>query len=445
MPLSRRAFIAAVGAATLTAPARSSARVRRAPAIDAARLRRRLEQLSTFGRPPQGTFDSGVSRVAYSDADIAARAWLIGEMRGAGLRPVIDPAGSIFARWGPENGRPPILFGSHIDSVPGGGNFDGDLGSLAALEVIQACQSAGVTPRQPLEMVIWAHEESTAFGRGTAASRIAAGDLKAGDLDQVWNGLRRAEGIRKIGGDPSRIEGAVRQAGAWHSYLELHIEQGGTLDRARVPIAIVEGIVAIHRYDVEVVGFANHAGTTPMDERQDALQAASRLVLAVRELVTARQGRQVGTVGRLDIEPNSPNVVPGRVRLSVEFRDLSEATLEAMGEELRARADAIARETRTSITATLATTNPPAIADAGVQAAIARAADAAGLDARRLPSGAGHDAQMIARLCPMGMIFVPSIGGISHSPKERTAWDDCARGAAVLLGAVLDLDQHASV
>ncbi len=445
MPLSRRAFLAAVGAATLTAPARSSARARRAPAIDAARLRRRLEQLSTFGRPPQGTFDSGVSRVAYSDADIRARAWLMDEMRGAGLRPVIDPAGSIFARWGPDNGRPPILFGSHIDSVPGGGNFDGDLGSLAALEVIQACQSAGVTPRRPLEMVIWAHEESTAFGRGTAASRIAAGDLKAGDLDQVWNGLPRAEAIRKIGGDPSRIDGAVRQAGAWHSYLELHIEQGGTLDRARVPIGIVEGIVAIHRYDVDVVGFANHAGTTPMDERQDALQAASRLVLAVRELVTARQGPQVGTVGRLDVEPNSPNVVPGRVRLSVEFRDLSEATLAAMGEELRARADAVARETRTSITATLATTNPPALADAGVQAAIARAADAAGLDARRLPSGAGHDAQMIARLCPMGMIFVPSIGGISHSPKERTAWDDCARGAAVLLGAVLDLDQHASV
>ncbi len=442
MPLSRRAFLSTVGVAALAASARPSARSRRAPAIDAARLRRRLEHLSTFGRPPQGTFDSGVSRVAYSDADVAARAWLIDEMRGAGLRPRIDPAGNIFAPWGPENGRPPILFGSHIDSVPSGGNFDGDLGSLAALEVIQACQSAGLTPRRPLEMVVWAHEESTAFGRGTAASRIVAGDLKAGDLDQVWNGVRRADGIRRIGGDPSRIEDAVRSKGAWHSYLELHIEQGGTLDRAKVPIGVVEGIVAIHRYDVEVVGFANHAGTTPMDERQDALQAASRLVLAVRELVSARQGRQVGTVGRLDVEPNSPNVVPGRVRLSVEFRDLSEATLVAMGEELRARAEAIARESRTTITATLATTNPPALADPGVQTAIGRSADAAGLNARRLPSGAGHDAQLIARLCPMGMIFVPSLDGISHSPRERTSWDDCGRGAAVLLGAVLDLDQR---
>jgi N-carbamoyl-L-amino-acid hydrolase len=445
MFVSRRVFLSAVGAATLAASARPSARARRAPAIDAARLRRRLEHLSTFGRPPQGTFDSGVSRVAYSDADLAARAWLVDEMRGAGLGPRLDPAGNIFARWGPDNGRPAILFGSHIDSVPSGGNFDGDLGSLAALEVIQACQSAGVTPRRPLEMVVWAHEESTAFGRGTAASRIVAGDLHAGDLDQVWNGLRRADGIRRIGGSPERIEDAVRARGAWHSYLELHIEQGGTLDRARMPIGIVEGIVAIHRYDVDIVGFANHAGTTPMNERQDALTSASRLVLAVRELVTARQGRQVGTVGRLDVEPNSPNVVPGRVRLSVEFRDLSDATLAAMGDELRARAASIARETGTAITATLATTNPPALADADVQAAIGRAAEAAALEARRLPSGAGHDAQMIARLCPMGMIFVPSIGGISHSPKERTTWDDCARGAAVLLGAVLDLDQRAAV
>ena len=246
--------------------------------------------------------------------------------------------------------------------------------------------------------------------------------------------------IRRIGGDPARIEDAVRPKGAWHSYLELHIEQGATLDRARVPIGVVEGIVAIHRYDVEVVGFANHAGTTPMDERQDALAAASRLVLAVRELVTARPGSQVGTVGRLDVEPNSPNVVPGRVRMSVEFRDLSEAMLVAMGDELRARGEGIALGTRTTITATLAAKNPAALSNPGVQAAIGRAAEAAGLDARRLPSGAGHDAQMMAVLCPVGMIFVPSIGGVSHSPRERTAWDDCARGAAVLLGAVLDLD-----
>lgn len=400
-----------------------------------------------FGRPDGGTFESGVSRVAYSDADRAARAWLLDEVRTAGLTPRIDPAGNVFARWpegSPIGSRtpPPILFGSHIDSVPNGGNFDGDLGTLAALEVMQACRAAAVMPRHPLEMVLWAHEESTAFGRGTAASRIVAGDLQAGDLDQVWNGLRRADGIRRIGGDPDRIEEAVRKPGAWRAYVELHIEQGGTLERSRMPIGLVEGIVAIQRYDAIVAGFANHAGTTPMGERQDAMLAASRLVIAVNDAVTARPGRQVGTVGRMEVTPNSPNVIPGQVTLSIELRDLSETTLNALADDIRLRAGAIARETHTEITMTLASRNPPALAHAGVQRAIGRAAERAGLELARLPSGAGHDAQMVAALCPMGMIFVPSIGGISHSPRERTSWDDCARGAAVLLGAVLNIDSQ---
>lgn len=442
--LSRRAFLSIAGVSALARPTRAWSRLQD-PAIDPARLRRRLESLSTYGRPAGGTFASGVNRVAYSVADVTARAWMLEEIKSAGVAPRLDAAGNIYARLGGEPNRPPILFGSHIDSVPGGGNFDGDLGTLAALEVIHAVQAAGIKTRHPLEMVLWAHEESTAFGRGTACSRIVAGDLKAGDLDQVWNGLRRGDAIRRIGGDPARIEQAVRPKGSWHAYLELHIEQGGTLDRARVPIGIVEGIVAIHRYDVIVEGFANHAGTTPMGERQDALVAASTLVLAVREIAASRQGRQVGTVGRLEIEPNSPNVVPGRVALSVEFRDMSEATLGELGEAVKARASAIGRDTGTTITLNLATTNPSAPAHAGVQDAIGRAADRAGLAVQRLPSGAGHDAQMIAALCPMGMIFVPSIGGISHSPRELTSWDDCARGAAVLLGAVLELDRRESV
>jgi len=451
--ISRRAFLAATAAAALPVPIRAQApRSQKVPSIDATRLRARLERLSTFGRPPGGTFESGVNRVAYSEADIAARAWLMDEIRAAGLTPRIDPAGNVFARWDPSTGgtagstsRAAILFGSHIDSVPTGGNFDGDLGTLAALEVMQACQATRITTRRPLEMVLWAHEESTAFGRGTAASRIVAGDLRAGDLDQVWNGLRRADGIRRIGGDPMRVEEAVRRPGAWHAYFELHIEQGGTLDKSRTPIGVVEGIVAIHRYDVIVTGFTNHAGTTPMNERQDALLAASRLVLAVREAVTSRPGRQVGTVGRLEVTPNSPNVIPGAVTLSVEIRDLSEATLEALGGDIRARATSIAAETRTDITMTLASRNPPALAHAGMQRAIERAAGQADLASARLPSGAGHDAQMIASLCPMGMIFVPSINGISHSPLERTTWDDCARGAAVLLGAVLDIDARDTI
>jgi N-carbamoyl-L-amino-acid hydrolase len=359
--------------------------------------------------------------------------------------PRIDAAGNIFARFGGDPKLPAILFGSHIDSVPTGGNFDGDLGVMAAFEVIQAVQAAKVQTRHPLELVLWAHEESTAFGIGTAASRIVAGDLQAGDMDREWNGMKRRDAIRRIAGSPDQIETAVRGKGTWHAYVELHIEQGGTLDKAKVPIGIVEGIVAIHRYDVVIEGQVNHAGTTPMNERHDAMVAASQLTLAVRDIATRREGRQVGTVGRIEIEPNSPNVIPGKATMSVEFRDLSEQVLRELGDAVKARGAEIAKSTGTTINFTLASTNVPAMATSGIQAAIGRAAESAGLKTMRLPSGAGHDAQQIAKIAPMGMIFVPSVGGISHSPKELTQWADCTNGANVLLKTVLEIDQRDSV
>src|SRR6185369_16953283 len=190
-----------------------------APRVDAAVLRRRIEALSAFGRPAGGTFTDGVSRTAYSDADIAGRTYVIGEMRAAGLQPRIDPAGNIFARRdGLSPQLPPILFGSHIDSVPNGGNFDGDLGSLAALGAMEALNAAGIRTRHPTEMVVWAHEESYAFGRGLACSRIAAGDVTPADMDEIWNGMRRGDAIRKIGGDPDRILDARRAKGSHHCY-----------------------------------------------------------------------------------------------------------------------------------------------------------------------------------------------------------------------------------
>ena len=415
------------------------------PTIDPARLRNRLERLSYHGRKPGGSFADGVNRVAYSTADLTARAWVIDEIKGMDVVPRIDAAGNIFARFGGQPNQPAILFGSHIDSVPTGGNFDGDLGVFGAMEVIQAVQAAKVQTRHPIEMVVWAHEESTAFGVGTAASRIVAGDLQAGDMDKVWNGMKRSDAIKRIAGNPAEIETAIRGKGTWHSYVELHIEQGGSLDKAKVPIGIVEGIVGIHRYEVVIEGMTNHAGTTPMNERHDAMVAASSLTLAVRDIASRRQGRQVGTVGRIEIEPNSPNVIPGRATLSIEFRDLSVATLRELGDAVKARAAEIAKDTGTTITFTLAGTNEPAMATGGVRDAIGRAASAAGLQTMTLPSGAGHDAQQIAKIAPMGMIFVPSVGGISHSPRELTSWDDCAHGADVLLRTVLELDQRDSI
>ena len=409
--------------------------------VDATALKQRIEALSGFGRPSGGTFADGVSRVAYSDADVDGRRYTIDLMRAAGLDPRVDPAGNIFGRRaGTDASLAPILFGSHIDSVPNGGNFDGDLGSLAALGALEALAAANLRTRHPLEMVVWSAEESATFS-GLNGSRIVAGDVKPSDMDKVWSGMTRADAIRKIGGAPGRIMDAIRPRGSHHCYLELHIEQGGVLERARLPIGVVEGIVSIDRHEVTVTGFANHAGTTPMADRQDALLAASQLTIAVRQIVTSEPGRQVGTVGRLEVTPNAPNVIPGVVRLTIELRDLSPEKLTRLADRIRLRAAEIARDTKTSIEFTSSNHTAPANAAVEVQRAIERSAGRLGLTTQRMPSGAGHDAQMMARLSPMGMIFVPSVRGISHSPLEFTHWDDCARGADVLLGAVLEMDR----
>jgi N-carbamoyl-L-amino-acid hydrolase len=439
--LTRREFVTA-----LTLPVAAAALSARGAApdvrVDGAALRRRIEELSVFGRPEGGSFADGVSRVSYSEADVQGRAYVMRLMRAAGIEPSIDPAGNIFGRRaGSEQGLPPVLFGSHIDSVPSGGNFDGDLGSLSALGAIEACNAAGVRTRHPLEMVIWAHEEGVAFNRGLAGSRIVAGDIQPADLDQVWNGLRRADAIRKIGGDPDRIMAAKRDKGSHHCYLELHIEQGGTLDRSGTRVGVVEGIVCIERHEAVITGFANHAGTTPMDQRQDAMIAAAQLTLAVRDIVTAAPGRQVGTVGQIEIAPNAPNVVPGSAKLVIELRDLSTDKLTDIGQRILARAAEIASTTRTQIEIRRVSRNLPAVATPEVQSAIERASSALDLTSVRLPSGAGHDAQSMAQLGPMGMIFVPSIGGVSHSPKELTRWDDCAHGANALLHTILLMDR----
>jgi N-carbamoyl-L-amino-acid hydrolase len=432
--MNRRNFIGTLAAAAMAQPP--------LPRVNAARLREHLEALSVFGRPNGGTFANGVSRYAYSDADVAGRAYVMKLIEGLGLNPRIDTAGNILAlRQGTNASLPPVLFGSHIDSVPNGGNFDGDLGTLAAIEVVQTLNEAQVTLPRSLEIVVWQNEEGYAFNNGLVGSRAAAGRLDPGELDVVWNGMKKSDAIRKIGGKPERIAEANRGPGSFACYLELHIEQGGTLERAGIPIGVVEGIVSIDRYEVNVRGFANHAGTTPMPDRQDALVAASMLTVAVNEIVRAEPGRQVGTVGQLNVTPNVPNIVPGAVQMVVELRDLSEKKVANLGEKIRTRAKEIAAQTRTEIDMRLAAHHDAALATPEVQSSIEAACAKLGLKSQRLPSGAGHDAQMMATLGPMGMIFVPSVAGISHSPMELTRWEDCARGADVLLATVLSWSQ----
>jgi len=429
------------GLAALGAASRGAAQPASPPRVNPARIRRRLEELSVFGRPTGGSFADGVSRVGFSDADVAARAWLQEQMRGAGLSPRIDAGGNILARRdGTDGGALPILFGSHIDSVRSGGNFDGDVGSMGALDVMQTFVEKNVRTRRPLELVIWAAEESN-YGSGLHGSRMAAGQIEPGEWDRVQNGVKKSDALRKIGGDPTRIAEAQRAKGSFHAYLELHIEQGGKLDKAGVPIGVVLGIVTIDDYDVTVRGFANHAGTTPMAERKDALVAASHVVQAVREIATAEPGAQVGTVGQLAVSPNAPNVVPGVVTMTVEFRDLSSETVSRLGERLKKRTAEIATATGTEIEVAFTSRHEGASTAPAIQRVIRLVADGLRLRHVELPSGAGHDAQMMARLGPIGMIFVPSIAGISHSPRELSRFEDCAQGADVLLGTILALDR----
>jgi N-carbamoyl-L-amino-acid hydrolase len=410
------------------------------PRIEPSTIQSQIEALSVFGRPAGGTFQSGVSRIGYSDADIAGRKFVIDLMKSAGAEVRIDAAGNIFAsRRGTDLSLPPLLFGSHIDSVPGGGNFDGDLGSLSSVQILRILNDLRIETRRPLTAVVWACEEASFSGTALNGSRAAAGLSKPDELNQVSRGLTKAESIRRIGGDPTRLEQARIEKGKYHAYLELHIEQGGVLAREGVPVGVVDGIVSIDDHEAVITGVANHAGTTPMPDRQDALIAASVLTLAVREVVASEPGAQVGTVGHVEVSPNAVNVIPGEVRMSIEFRDLSSAKLDRLAEKIRTRAVAIARETRTEIRITRKGHNESAIAAAELQRAIESGAGRLRLGTRHLPSGAGHDAQMMATLMPMGMIFVPSIGGISHSPRELTSWQDCANGANVLLEVVLDL------
>lgn len=396
-----------------------------------------LQKLGEFGKNPGG----GVSRVGFTDADLAGREYVMGLMREAGLAVRTDAAGNIFGKRPGSAALPRLLFGSHIDSVPHGGNYDGDVGSLGAIEVVRALNEAPVTTRHPLEVVIWTNEEGGRYYSGLFGSSAAAGILPKDIADRRdENGEKLSDWLTKMGGDASQIAAAQIVKGTVSGYLELHIEQGAVLDEARLPIGVVQGIVGISLRTCTADGFANHAGTTPMDRRRDALAAASRAALALRDEVRSEPGRQVGTVGWMKVEPGASNVIPGRVTFPVELRDLDQKKVERIGARVLLRFKDIARQENVQITCTEPDFHAPALTDPAFQNAIRRSAGDLGLPTMDLPSGAGHDAQNAARFAPIGMIFVPSRGGISHSPLEYTSAEAAANGAEVLYRTLLKLD-----
>jgi N-carbamoyl-L-amino-acid hydrolase len=401
--------------------------------VNGARIGEHLIALSQFGKNPQG----GVSRVAYSEADRQGREYVIGLMRAAGLSVNVDAAGNLVGRrGGSDRALKPLAMGSHIDSVPEGGNYDGDVGSLGAIEIAQTLAENSVTTRHPLEVIVFADEEG-----GTIGSHALSAEITAKQLDLVsTSGKTIREGVRFIGGEPNKLATARRKRGDLAGYLELHIEQGGVLDTEKINIGVVEGIVGITHWEVRIEGFANHAGTTPMNQRRDAMLAAARFIDAVNRVVTSIPGRQVGTIGKIQAWPGAYNVIPGKVVLGLELRDLDDAKVQMMYQKIRREADAISRSTGTSFDFTQTEEIMPAPTDERLRKVIEDTAKSLGLSTKRLPSGAGHDAQEIARLCPVGMIFVPSVGGISHSPKEYSRPEDIANGANVLLHTLLKLD-----
>ncbi|HEX6313443.1 MAG TPA: Zn-dependent hydrolase [Gemmatimonadaceae bacterium] len=420
-----------IGAATFSNGVRTQGTA--ALRVNGDRINQHLTALSAFGKNPYG----GVSRTAYSEYDKQGREYVMGLMREAGLDVSIDVAGNVLGRRaGSDPALKPLLFGSHIDSVPDGGNYDGDVGVLSSIEVARLLQERRLTTRHPIEVIIFQNEEG-----GTIGSRAFVGHLADKDLDLVAkSGKTLRDGIRFIGGDPTKLNTLHWKQGDYAAYVEYHIEQGGTLDAEGINIGVVEGIVGIGWWDVTIDGFGNHAGTTPMDKRRDALLAAAKYVQMVNRVVTSEPGRQVGTVGRIQALPGAPNVIPGQVQTSLEIRDLDQAKIVRLARKVMDEATKIGNENGTTFTFKETYLSTPALMHAKVQKAIEGAAKGLGLTTKYLPSGAGHDAQYMAQIMPTGMIFCPSVGGISHSPKEYSKPQDVVNGANVLLQTILALD-----
>ncbi|UPM50154.1 Zn-dependent hydrolase [Synechococcus sp. A10-1-5-1] len=405
----------------------------RRPTPNAMRLLASLEAMAEVGLQPDGS----ICRRGFSAEDRQGRERLSEWMIDAGLSLRIDAAGNLIGRLeGLDPSLPALVTGSHLDTVPTGGRYDGTLGVLAGLELVRSLQDASLRLRHPFELIVFADEESTMVGcKGMAGT--ASGDPS--DY-ATSNGEPIQRNLARLGGDWERLASAARSDDAIAAFVELHVEQGAVLERRGDSIGVVQGVVGQRRFTIRVSGQANHAGTTPMDQRQDALVAASQVVLAVQALALEHPGDPVATVGKFEVWPNAANVVPGEVQCSVDLRDLDPEVLSSLTAELQRRLAFIAEATACSVTMDPQFSVDPTPAAPVLMDAIADAARELGLSHSPLPSRASHDAQELGRRWPMGMVFVPSHRGLSHSSAEYTSLEQCVAGTSVLLSAFLRLD-----
>ena len=404
--------------------------------VDGGRLWGRLGELAEIGKHEEG----GVARLSFTPEERQAKELVASYMREAGLAVREDAAGNLFGRREGRNPEAPaVLVGSHVDSVMNGGDFDGPLGVLGGIEVLQTMQEEGVETEHPVEVVAFTDEEGARFSLGMVGSRALTGTLSGEDLShEDREGVSMAEAMREAGLDPAGVGGAARSPDSLAAYLELHIEQGKVLEGENLPVGVVTGIAGPVWLRLSLSGEAGHAGTTPMGARRDALAAAAEVVRIVEEEASAT-GSTVGTVGQIEARPGGINIIPGRVELSVDLRDIDEAVRDRAEGRIRTRAEEACGRRGVGIVFGELQRLPPAPCSEEIRASIASACEREGIRPYSLPSGAGHDGMHVAELCPMGMIFVRSKDGVSHNPKEWSSREDCEAGCKVLYSTVLDL------
>ena len=395
-------------------------------AVNGDRLNASITRLAKIGRLPNGN----ICRLAFTPEDLQARYLVQQWMIEAGMTVRADAAGNLIGTYaGRKIGAASLATGSHIDTVPSGGEYDGTLGVLAGIEVVRVLRENNIHLNHPVEVIVFTDEESSMIG-----CQAMAGMVKPKD-DAM------AERLERIGGNWDEIGTAKRTRANIAAFIELHVEQGAVLERSQKQIGIVQGVVGMLRQAISITGQANHAGTTPMDGRQDALVAAAQIVLFVQSIALKMPSQPVATVGFLTVAPNAVNIVPGRVELTVDMRDLSQACLNDMKELLNQELKAIAIDTNTQITISPILVVEPTPAADSIQQMIEKTCQQFDLSYCYLPSRAGHDALEIGRFTDMGMIFVPSEAGVSHSGEEYTSPEQCVHGANVLLNTLVQLDE----
>jgi beta-ureidopropionase / N-carbamoyl-L-amino-acid hydrolase len=395
--------------------------------VNGDRLNASIDRLAKIGNLPNGD----ICRLAFTPEDVQARHLIQQWMQAADMSVRIDAAGNLIGTYaGQQPDAAALATGSHIDTVPSGGRYDGVLGVLAGLEVVQVLRENRLRLNHPIEVIVFSDEESSMIG-----SRAIAGAVNLQETATM------ATALAQVGGNWEQLKTAQRSQSDIAAFVELHVEQGGVLEANGKAIGVVAGVVGMGRYAVTILGRPNHAGTTPMHLRKDALIAAAQVILAVEEIALHQPSQPVATVGFLAVAPNAVNIVPGQVELTVDMRDLSQVCLDQMLNQLQQQLTAIAAATHTDIDIVQILRIEPTPATSKVQQAIAQVCDQLQLDYCYLPSRAGHDAMEMGRFTHMGMIFVPSQEGVSHSGEEYTSPEQCVQGANVLLHTLLQLDQ----